>query len=538
MKKFLLLSFVCLLFSIALTGQSSHSNDSGFYETDAIRQINITFKQKNWRQVLDSLRTNGDNLLVGKAVIDGTTYKNVGVKYRGNRSFSLGAKRNPLNIRLNFIDKNQAHQGYKSIKLSTSLRDPSMIREVLGFEIARKYMIAPKANYAQVNINGEYYGLFVNVEPVGDEFLIENFGSNDNSFFKCSPNLDSYAPEGCKKNVFASLIYEDDAGCYLNNYELESESGWDDLIQLTRTLEQNPKQIGKILNVDRTLWMLAFNNVLVNLSSYSGKQSQNYFLYKDTLGQFTPIIWDLNLAFGSYKSATAGSDLRLKQLQELDPLLHLDDQYKPLISQLLKDAELKKIYLSHVRTIVKENFSNGAYEKRAETLQRMIQVPFINDKNREYSYEEFKNSLKSTIGKKSRIPGIEELMSRRVKVLRKHPELRAIPPEISEVKVLGREQYATAVNSFTIVATVSKRPKKVILMYRHTPNQPFKAMEMMDNGKAKDGSANDGTYAVTVEKGATDQLEYYIVAENAAAINFSPSNYMFKLYEANITELN
>lgn len=537
MIRHLLLLVVGLLISYTLLGQPTQTDD--FYNTEVIRQIKLTIKQKNWQSLLDSLRMNGDDFLVGEVDIDGQTYKNIGIKYRGSRSFKVGAKRNPLHIKLNFINKNQGHQGYKSLKLSNALRDPSMIREVLGFEIARKYMPAPKANFAQVYVNGAYYGLFPNIEQVGSEFLTSRFGNNEGSFFKCSPDVRSIAANGCKKNVFAALMYEEDAACYLNNYELVSENGWDDLIQLTKTLAQQPDNIENILNVDQTLWMLAFNNVLVNLSSYSGRQSQNYFLYRDTTGRFIPIIWDLNLAFGSYKSATVGSDLRLKQLQELDPLLHLDNEYKPLISQLLQYPDYQKIYLSHVRTILYENFVDGDYVKRAEALQDLIQIPFINDPNRKYTLEEFSNSLKSTVGQRSRIPGIRELMGKRSKILKKNQDLRIVPPAITEVMVQKRAQYAsTQVTDFTIQAKVDKLPQKVKLMYRYDKSEQFKEAIMLDNGKDKDVEAGDGIYTVKVSKGSTDQIEYYIIAENRAAINFEPSNYMYQLYEANLSELN
>ncbi len=533
----LLLFIGSLLFSSILIGQTTNADD--FYNTDVVRQINVTVKQQNWRSLLDSLRKNGDDYLVGTANIDGQTYTNVGIKYRGSRSFKVGAKRNPLHIKLNFIDKNQGHQGYKSIKLSNSLRDPSMVREVLGFEIARKYMPAPKANYAQVYINKEYYGLFANIEQIGAEFLTSHFGDSDGSFFKCSPDLKSIAGDGCKKNVFAALMYEDDAACYLNNYELVSENGWDDLIQLTKTLAQNPDNIDRILNVDRTLWMLAFNNVLVNLSSYSGRQSQNFYLYQDSMGRFTPIIWDLNLAFGSYKSAVVGSDLRLKQLQELDPLLHLDNEYKPLISQLLQQEEYQKIYLSHVRTILYDNFVNGNYLDRAEALQELIQVPFINDPNRKYALDDFKKSLKSTVGQRSRIPGIKELMGKRTKILKKNQDLRIVPPTITEVMAQKRAQYAsTTITDFSIQAKVDKRPQKVKLIYRYDQEDRFKEAIMLDDGKNSDIEAGDGIYTVKVTSGVTKHIEYYIVAENTAAINFEPSNYMYQLHEANLAELN
>jgi len=333
-------------------------------------------------------------------------------------------------------------------------------------------------------------------------------------------------------------LYEEDAACYLKNYELVSENGWDDLIQLTKTLAQNPAKIDQILNVDQTLWMLAFNNVLVNLSSYSGRQSQNYYLYQDSTGRFTPIIWDLNLAFGSYKSAVVGSDLRLKQLQELDPLLHLDNEYKPLISQLLQNTDYQKAYLSHIRTILYDNFVSGDYADRAAELQQLIQVPFINDPNRKYSLEDYKKSLKSTIGQRSKIPGLKELMGKRTKLLKKHQDLRIVPPTITEVMAQKRAQYAKNITDFSIQAKVDKLPQTVKLVYRYSKTANFKEVIMLDDGQNTDTAAGDGIYTAKVSSGPSNHIEYYIIAENAAAINFEPSNYMYQLYEANIAELN
>ena len=535
MRNFLL--FIILLSSFQ-AGISQTETIADLYDTDRVKEIRLTFKQQAWPAILDSLRSNGSDLLVGQAKIDGLTYKNVGVRYRGSRSFKVGSKRNPLFIKLNFINKKQNHQGYKRIKLSNSLRDPSMVREVLGFEIARKYMIAPKANYVKVYVNDAYYGLFVSIEAVDKEFLETNFGSDDRTFFKSAPNFTTYAPDGCMPNVFGALAYEEDVNCYIHNYQLESDEGWDDLIALTDILNNKPAQIERVLDVDQTLWMLAFNNVLVNLSSYSGSKSQNYYLYQNEKGQFTPIIWDLNLAFGSYKSATNGSDLSLKELQNLDPLLHVNNKYKPLISQLLKNPTYKKTYLAHIRSIIYDNFENGWYEERATALQELIQGPFVDDSNQRYTYRDFQKSLTSTVGERSKIPGIIELMAKRSKVLKKHPTLRVIPPSISEVNVLKRGQYASILlNKFTISAKVDKLPKKVKLYYRYNKAESFTVVEMEDNGKNKDAQANDKMFTATVDKG-TGTVEYYIVAENAASISFSPSNYMFEPYVANITEIN
>ncbi|MBK7338408.1 MAG: CotH kinase family protein [Saprospirales bacterium] len=88
------------------------------------------------------------------------------VRIIDSNSFQPGSRRNGLYIQLDYSTPGQQIQGHSSLSLSSSLRDPSMVREVLGLEIARKYMPAPKANYANVWINNERYGLYVNVESV------------------------------------------------------------------------------------------------------------------------------------------------------------------------------------------------------------------------------------------------------------------------------------------------------------------------------------------------------------------------------------
>lgn len=137
-----------------------------------------------------------------------------------------------------------------SLKLSNALRDPSMVREVVGFEIARKFMIAPRCNYTKLFINNKYVGLYVNVESIDKQFISKNNAQKDNTFFKCSPEIETKSNPGCKNKVYASLIYEPDANCFLPNYTLLSESGWDELIELTKTLEQS------ILQKFQPYWML------------------------------------------------------------------------------------------------------------------------------------------------------------------------------------------------------------------------------------------------------------------------------------------
>ena len=535
---YILLVFT-LLFVSPSFGQTDHRSKDDLYSLSKVHELRLEFPEADWADDMDSLRINGDGMLEGKIRIDGKSYANIGVRYRGIRSFKTGNNRNSFNIKLNYKNKKQNHQGYKSLKLSNALRDPSMVREVLAFEIARKYMIAPRASYTRVYINNKYMGLFVNIESVNDDFLKKHYGTSKNTFVKCTPDLDAEYDKDCKQNLFSSLEFENEIKCYDRNYELKSKTGMKELAQLTYILNKNPEKVGEVLDVDNVLWMHAFNNVLVNLSSYSGKQSQNYYLYKTDFGQFTPILWDLNLAFGSYKNTGQGSDLINKQLITLDPMLHAKNSTKPLISQLLKNPLYKKMYLSHMRTILYDNFLDNSYHERAKELRKMIHQAYKSDPYKTYTMEDFERSLYSTVGKKSKIPGIHSLMSKRGKFLKKHQVLAVIPPAVGSIDFELRKQYSNImVEDFKISVRVENKASKVKLYYRYQETDSFTLLYLSDDGEGYDKQKNDQIFSGEIDSKGNDSIEYYIVAENARAIGFDPPNYMFQLHRTTLEELN
>jgi len=541
MKLTTLFLFLFLTFGLQIGFSQDKPSEPDFFETDKVQDIKITFRQDNWSYFLDSLRFNGNGLLAGTVEMNGQKFEGAGVRYRGSKSFAPGATRNPLHIELDFTNKDQHLQGYKTIKLSNTLRDPSLLREVLGYEIARTYMPAPKANFARVTINGKYYGLMANVESVEEpKFLERYFGNSSNAFFKVNQDAGDKTPAGCKNNIYGSLEYDKLIPCYENNFEKISEHGTKELIELTRILNEEPEKIGTILNVDEALWMLAFNNITVNLSSYTGQHSVNYHLYQDNNGRFNTITWDLNLAFGSFKNIGEGSDLKLKQLQELDPLLQENNPTKPLISKLLENQLYRKMYLSHIRTILNDYFLSGKFEERAKTLQNLIRTDVANDTNKYYEMADFDNSLTKTVGKKSKIPGLLELMAKRAIYLKTHPDLAIYPPDIMNVQVETRKPLSSKrLEHFSITAKVDKFPKRVQLFYRLDGTGPFSEVTMLDDGKNDDGTAENGVFGITIVPQNNEQsIEYYIVAENAGLFSFSPAAYMWEKHVTTLETLN
>jgi hypothetical protein len=487
------------------------------YKDGVVTDIRLYIKQKNWDSILDSLKQAGkDERLVADVLINGVRYKGVGLRYKGNSSYfsvrKSGARKLPLNIKINYTDKSLSLPGgYTSLKLANSFRDPSFLREILAYDIARQYMAAPQANFARVYVNDVLLGLYHNTESIDEPLLRRYFDDGKGTLIKCDPaDWNVRTPEGCPKSDHASLQYlGDSALCYRHIYELE-QGDYEHLISFTRTLGQSPEQLEQVLNIDQTLWMLAFNNVLVNLDSYLGKFCHNYYLYRDSSGMYHPLVWDLNMSFGGFRfSGAEDGALTDEKLQTLSPFLHYREKSaeRPLIAQLLAQELWRKVYIAHIRTMLQEQFVGESYLKRARVMQQMIDPMVKADTNRLYDYAGFRANLDSTArADKSNIIGIAQLMRARVSYLLEHPLLKREPPRVGLVKHVVREGRVEVTAPVTAAV-------QVWLLYRVGRTGPFVRLPMVR------GAGDVWTLSMPWQQG----LVYYLVAEDERSAAVYPA---------------
>ena len=112
---------------------SISANAQTFYDLTSIQTIEITFAESNWDALLDAEAAGADGYIMAQSVsINGTVYDSVGVKYKGNSTYSANQVKNPFHIELDTY-KNHIHEGYTDIKLSNVAKDPSFLREVLSY---------------------------------------------------------------------------------------------------------------------------------------------------------------------------------------------------------------------------------------------------------------------------------------------------------------------------------------------------------------------------------------------------------------------
>jgi spore coat protein CotH len=506
-----------------LWSQKTTAPPEDIYALDRILRIEVDFKEPDWHKRLDSLKEGGyETRLTADVKINGKLYAGAGIRYKGNSSYfnvrNSGYQKLPFNIKVNHSTKNlRLPGGYTTLKLSNVFRDPSFLREVLAYEIAGLYMSAPRANFAKVYVEGEYLGVYNLSESIDDDLIEKFFGNDKGVLVKCDPFWHEERITGCLEGDKSNLQYlGPDSICYRALYEPKEKGSWRALIEFTRIMSREPQRLPSILNIDETLWMLAFDNVIVNLDSYIGQLCHNYYMYRDTFGIWRPIVWDMNLSFGGFRRTGIGAPLTNEKMAELSPFLHFTErnEKRPLIMRLLENDHYRRIYLAHMRTIVDENFANGRYLERARAIQAIIAPEVAADSNRLYNMEAFRQNLSQTVVvDNTSIVGIEELMSRRVTYLLSHPALSKEGPALEKPTALK-------LGSTVAISAKATGATKMTLYYRYGQYTPWKQAELKDDGGHQDEMAEDGIWGAEIPDGK--DIQYYIVAENQYIATVSP----------------
>jgi Ca2+-binding EF-hand superfamily protein len=270
--------------------------DAPLYASNVLRTLFLEFENGDWEKELEDFHGT-DVEVPAKLTVDGKTYPDVGVHFRGASSYMMlgsGAKRS-LNLSLDFAHENQNVGGYRTLNLLNSHGDPTFLRTVLYFDVARDYLPAPKANWVGLVINGESWGVYVSLQQFNKDFIHEWFGTRKGARWKVPGS-----PRG-----HGNLAYlGDDPAAYKRIYEIRSKDdpqAWADLIRLCKVLNETPADrleaaLAPLLDVDGALKFLALENALINNDGYWIRTS-DYHLYQDPKGRFHVIPYDANETF-------------------------------------------------------------------------------------------------------------------------------------------------------------------------------------------------------------------------------------------------
>jgi len=243
------------------------------FSPDVLHVITITVED----QYLDSLDTDREHRVPCTFTFDGTTLANVGIRQKGGygSTSSLDGKP-PFSVKFNEFVSGQRLDGLKKLWLNNAQEDRTFLSETVGYMAYRREgLYGSRTSHAIVSLNGRMYGIYVLVEPVGDDYFDRNFGvANDQG------NLYEgfYHPEDQSLGDFAlhpeALDLKD---------EVADMRTRDDVIALAMDVNTAPDDqfataIGQHMNLDRYITAMALDTFLGYWDSCA-YFNNNYYLY-------------------------------------------------------------------------------------------------------------------------------------------------------------------------------------------------------------------------------------------------------------------
>ncbi len=366
------------------------------YDDSQILEFHITFTEPDWFNLLMDnyyIGSNQDEWIYTPATFtfDGVDYDSVGVRFKGYKSMGYPTEKKPFKIKFDEYILDQEFYGVDKINLNNEYFDPSFLREKIIYDVFNKFIPSSRANFAKLYVNGEYLGLYTNVEQVNKKFIERHYGNGeDGNLFKGDPHGDLvwYGPNQESYNE----LYE------LKTNELEND--WSDLLELINIINNTPadefvEEFEDHFHIHNFLFYQVINNYFINLDSYFGN-SRNYYIYhRDDTNKFTHIPWDFNFAFG------------LLALNILDPdeLLNLNmfweyDYPRPLYQNAIGlngVDDYKDVYKMVYKYLTEIELNYDSIAPHIDEFADLIREAVYADTLKMFTNEEFETNLEEDI---------------------------------------------------------------------------------------------------------------------------------------------
>ncbi len=411
--------------------------ESRLFDTDEILRINLVMEEDEWEDMLANAME--EAYYACDVEINGEMFYHVGIRPKGNTSLTSIASdpdtdRYSLKLEFDQYETGQTCYGLDKLILNNHYADATSMKEALVYDMYQ-YLGADASlyNYAEISVNGEYWGLYLALEAVEDSFLLRNYGTENGALYKPdSMNMGNKGDESFhdmqpqerqqeqeqsqdreRKEEFKPGGHGDfsmgGSGANLNytDQDLDSYSTiWEG--KVTDTGEVEHKRVVEALknisegtdlenymDVDNLLKYMAVHIFSVNEDSLSGMMAHNYYLYESG-GQLNLLPWDYNLAFGGMggmggsKGSSDSNDSATRMVNNA-----IDHAFSgtEFFDTLMENEEYHARYYGYLKQLVEEYIDEGGFESFYRRTRNQIDSLMEQDPTAFYSYEEYEEAV-------------------------------------------------------------------------------------------------------------------------------------------------
>jgi spore coat protein H len=300
----------------------------------------------------------GEELYPATFRANGVVYENVKIRYRGQWARTWPKK--PLKI---FFNEEKLFEGQKRLNLNSSFRDPSFIRESVAYHIYRKAGVpASQSQLARVHLNGEFRGLYVQVEQPDKAFAKRN-DLKGATIIKANSKM-----KEADERVFPSVDH------YRMHYEQETQKDEDAIPVLKafcEELERTPNVLEffeKHVDLEQFVNYLAASALCQNWDGYN----KNHFLVYDAgdSKKWFVLPWDLDRAMGDHWDWSFGrADLPIQLGTEAMPGV---TGWNRMIDRFFSHPELGARLAARLEELLAKEFTSEKLDPVIDAMQASI----------------------------------------------------------------------------------------------------------------------------------------------------------------------
>ena len=162
--------------------------EAELFGEDSVIQIDIRMEDGAWEEMLDNAMA--EEYYSCDVTINGHELRNVGIRPKGNTSLSAIAAdpdtdRYSLKLEFDHYVDGQTCLGLDKLILNNNYADATNMKEAIVYDMYR-YLEADASlyNYAEISVNGTYWGVYLALEAVEDSFLLRNYGVEGGNLYK------------------------------------------------------------------------------------------------------------------------------------------------------------------------------------------------------------------------------------------------------------------------------------------------------------------------------------------------------------------
>jgi hypothetical protein len=365
------LTALCALFLIpAGFSQEPFPEPGPVFRDDLMPRIRLYLPQDS----LDKMYRNPESdhemrtLFVFESGTVRDTLPGVGIRFRGNTSRQSAKK--SIKISFNTFNARQSFFGLEKMNLNGEHNDPSVIRSKLCWDLCRSFGIpAPRSNHILLYINDKFWGVYINVEQVDEEFAGLRFGNKKGNLYKCLYPADLTFRS---KNPDYYKFSNDGRRAYTLKTN-ETADDYSDLARFIDVLNNTPinslqTEIEPLININTLLRIMVLD---VFTGNWDGPffNKNNFYLYRNTAtGRFEQVPYDLDNTFGI---DWFGIEWAIRNVYEWSPPM----EPRPLYTRILSVPAYRKEYTRLFYELI-NSMADGNFIKKIERIRNMC-TPYI-----------------------------------------------------------------------------------------------------------------------------------------------------------------